>query len=197
MHPVGPGINNLRSSRHITRATTSTLLNHLKQCEYQTPEVQQQAKAASEKIPVDQLRTPMKHQSSLVPSHAIGMSCSCSASSSLQQPPSNDHFYQSHTVTGISDPTGCCPPEHLVDDAISNISGHSLAPSDSLSRVASRAPSRPSVGEYSTWTADLQNRFEELLVHITASAGLPLSWVDNLEFEEFVLQFIPHARPVS
>ncbi|THU76269.1 hypothetical protein K435DRAFT_705179, partial [Dendrothele bispora CBS 962.96] len=29
------------------------------------------------------------------------------------------------------------------------------------------------------------------------SAGLPLSWVDNLEFDAFVSEFIPGAKPVS
>jgi len=44
---------------------------------------------------------------------------------------------------------------------------------------------------------DRQQRFEELIVRLTASAGLPLSWVDNLEFDAFLSEFVPGAWAVS
>ncbi|KAJ3755217.1 hypothetical protein EV360DRAFT_20101, partial [Lentinula raphanica] len=47
------------------------------------------------------------------------------------------------------------------------------------------------------WTTDHQRRYEEILIRLTASAGLPLSWVDNLEFDAFISQFIPQAKAVS
>ena len=45
------------------------------------------------------------------------------------------------------------------------------------------------------WNAANQLGFENRLARLTASAGLPLSWVDNLEWIGFVEEFIPHAQP--
>ncbi|EIN04484.1 hypothetical protein PUNSTDRAFT_17540, partial [Punctularia strigosozonata HHB-11173 SS5] len=47
------------------------------------------------------------------------------------------------------------------------------------------------------WDGAMQARFESRIARITASAGLPLSWVDNLEFKAFVEDFIPAARLFS
>ncbi|KIK52707.1 hypothetical protein GYMLUDRAFT_64074 [Collybiopsis luxurians FD-317 M1] len=134
-------------------------------------------------------------KSSQAPSHVVGMSHS---SSSIIQPAlSNEqHFpHQSHVIslnsplmtsTSLADGGA----EHIpADDAISSISSGSLAPSDSLSRVVLHAQAH--------CQQNLQSRYEELLICITASTGLPLSWVDNLEFDAFVAQFIPQAKPVS
>ncbi|TFK17852.1 hypothetical protein FA15DRAFT_604314 [Coprinopsis marcescibilis] len=47
------------------------------------------------------------------------------------------------------------------------------------------------------WTKDDQRDFENKLGELTVSAGLPLSWVDNPQFLEFMDRFIPSAKPPS
>lgn len=43
------------------------------------------------------------------------------------------------------------------------------------------------------WSPELQAKFETCLARLTAAAGLPLSWVDNPEWIDFVHQFLPGA----
>ena len=82
----------------------------------------------------------------------------------------------------------------------------SLAPSDSISvNSQSSGPNlscRPSQRglenplpptEYMAWTLEKQRSFENQLGHLTASADLPFSWVDNPEWAAFVDEFIPAA----
>ncbi|KAJ3764935.1 hypothetical protein FB446DRAFT_709872 [Lentinula raphanica] len=47
-----------------------------------------------------------------------------------------------------------------------------------------------------TWTGD-QHQFEELIARLMASAGLPLSWVNNIEFDTLVREFIPGMKSIS
>ena len=47
------------------------------------------------------------------------------------------------------------------------------------------------------WTAARQAHFEAQLMHLTASAGLPLSWVENSEWLSFCTEFIPSAKSPS
>jgi len=42
-----------------------------------------------------------------------------------------------------------------------------------------------------------QMRFEERMIRLTASAGLPLSWVENPEWLNFCTEFIPQAKSPS
>jgi hypothetical protein len=88
-------------------------------------------------------------------------------------------------------------------------SGSSLAPSDSISVRASsqprslrsrshtRSPLPQSQSPCPEWTQAHQLRFEERLVRLTASAGLPLSWVENPEWIEFCTESIPPAKSPS
>ena len=47
------------------------------------------------------------------------------------------------------------------------------------------------------WSQELQARFETQIARLTASAGLPLTWVDNPEWIDFVHQFLPAAKSPS
>ncbi|KAF9035772.1 hypothetical protein BJ165DRAFT_1307486, partial [Panaeolus papilionaceus] len=47
------------------------------------------------------------------------------------------------------------------------------------------------------WNSDRQTDYENSIARLTASAGLPLSWVDNPEFIAFKEKFIPAAKPVT
>lgn len=88
----------------------------------------------------------------------------------------------------------------------------SLAPSDSVSvsmrssrsrrssRVASfnsPASQAQSLDMSLAWSDARQMRFEERILRLTASAGFPLSWVENPEWLNFCTEFIPQAKPPS
>ena len=47
------------------------------------------------------------------------------------------------------------------------------------------------------WLPEYQGKFEERIARLTVSAGLPLSWVDNPEWIDFVNDFLPSARSPS
>ena|ERR1700722_389681 len=47
------------------------------------------------------------------------------------------------------------------------------------------------------WTSTRQDRFEERVTRLTVAAGLPLSWVDNTNWQELVQEFIPGAKSPS
>ena len=107
------------------------------------------------------------------------------------------------------------PPGFLQDTNSGHMTPNSLAPSDSISQAhnsnslsaeshssgpgISRRPSRrglgnvPPVADYMAWTSEKQRSFENRLGRLTASAGLPFSWVDNPEWMAFVDEFIPAA----
>jgi hypothetical protein len=48
--------------------------------------------------------------------------------------------------------------------------------------------------QYTAWNSEKQQSFENRLGRLTASAGLPFSWVDNPEWLAFVDEFVPAAR---
>lgn len=70
-------------------------------------------------------------------------------------------------------------------------------PSRSTSRSTSRSHSVISTDLTNHWSGDKQRRFEYRLTRLTASAGLPLSWVDNPEWIDFCEDFIPAAKSPS
>jgi hypothetical protein len=47
------------------------------------------------------------------------------------------------------------------------------------------------------WSSAQQKNFENCIACLTASAGLPLSWVDNAEFVAFIGEFSPAAKSPS
>ncbi|KAF9456718.1 hypothetical protein BDZ94DRAFT_1177124 [Collybia nuda] len=44
------------------------------------------------------------------------------------------------------------------------------------------------------WTPFKQSHFERKIARVTASGGLPLSWVENLEVQSFFEEFVPGAN---
>ncbi|KAF9782368.1 hypothetical protein BJ322DRAFT_1010247 [Thelephora terrestris] len=47
------------------------------------------------------------------------------------------------------------------------------------------------------WLPEFQRKFEERIARLTVSAGMPLSWVDNPEWIDFINDFVPSARSPS
>lgn len=71
--------------------------------------------------------------------------------------------------------------------------------SRSASQPAFPSPLNPTTGQRKRRPFDdaTQERFETRVMRLTASANLPLSWVDNLEWIRLCEEFIPKARPIS
>jgi hypothetical protein len=44
------------------------------------------------------------------------------------------------------------------------------------------------------WPKEKQTSFENHIARLTASAGFPLSWVDNAEWIDFCTEFLPAAK---
>jgi hypothetical protein len=53
------------------------------------------------------------------------------------------------------------------------------------------------IDDTSVWSPERQKQFEERIARLTVSAGLPLSWVDNPEWIDFIRDFLPSARSPS
>lgn len=62
---------------------------------------------------------------------------------------------------------------------------------------APRSSSNLRPAEAIVWTKEQQESFEDAIGRLTASGGLPLSWVDNPEWLGLVDQFIPGATSPS
>ena len=88
-------------------------------------------------------------------------------------------------------------------------SSSSLGPSDSIS-IAPWSSSRRGRGHLSllassgssavldmAWSSERQMHFEVRLMRLTASAGFPLSWVENPEWLNFCTEFLPQAKSPS
>lgn len=91
-------------------------------------------------------------------------------------------------------PSRASTPSIAPGDSISNVSGPRLRRQRSRVEGDTGSPA-PSPGMH--WNSDRQKDFEKQIGRLTASAGLPLSWVDNPEFITLIDTFIPAANPPS
>lgn len=76
-------------------------------------------------------------------------------------------------------------------------SGSASAASTSGPQIPRRMSRQPSLPNPNLWDSAKQKRFETRVARLTASAGLPLAWVDNIEFIDLIAEFIPGAKPPS
>jgi hypothetical protein len=215
------------------RSASSTLLNHLADCLYQTDQIRSRAlndPASSKSLRSLSASGPAESTSSLrmMDQARVGGGHVPHITYPPQQPipgastgPGTlDHWHQSLPFHSIN-PTPSPLPSPLI---FSSGLSESLAPSDSISQTNSQhgsgpsasADSQGSVGlhdrilrrslsrrgtqalninnQYTTWSTEKQQSFENRLGRLTASAGLPFSWVDNPEWLAFVDEFIPAAQ---
>ena len=173
----------------------STLLTHLCNCELQSPQIKQWA-ADQKKLNVSPSCRTVVGVCTLIPS----------LSHSLNSPPLPSPIFRENFVSSPSCPA--TPPfSYLSLQQLS--SADSIHPSSSASVVSaltSSGYSVPSVAhqtllsrsrgpsggiEIPFWNDMKKWEFEQLLVHLMASAGLLFSWVENPEWilvcEEFLL----------
>jgi len=115
----------------------------------------------------------------------------------------SDHW-QSRPGSPALTEAGSLRPEDSVSMASSQSSQSHRAPlscSSSLHLAALNAPINSQllapINIGPIWTTARQAMFENRLARLTASAGLPLAWVDNIEWLLFLQDFLPAATPVS
>lgn len=124
-------------------------------------------------------------------------------------------------------PMSHSPPSSIYLNASGNSSADSISPFDSISmggasasRMNSQPPSRPAsrVGQVTqalrrrgsyvpgiisqdtlapNWSAARKKAFEKRILRLTASAGFPLSWTENLEWRLFCEEFVTGAPTIS
>jgi hypothetical protein len=94
-------------------------------------------------------------------------------------------------------------------------SADSVSPFDSISQPPSRPSSQmgrtllrrrsynpgthlqPDMFSAQHWSPTRKKAFEKRIMRLTASAGFPLSWTENLEWRLFCDEFVPGAPPIS
>ena len=177
------------------------LTNHLVSCDHQPQEVR--ARAQDQKVH----RSPRRHR------HAPAEGAEASSSRHQITPPP----YPT-PIFHVRSPSDSQQPAYMLSvsrPALSSRSTYvstsssnsSLAPSDSISERSSVPLSRPRRGHRRTsspsqvldlsWPDGRQAYFEDRITRLTASAGLPLSWIENPEWLNFCTEFIPQAKSPS
>ena len=111
--------------------------------------------------------------------------------------PSTFNLPQDFTISSGQSTPSLAPSDsisqiHIADSQL----GSGLHPSRGSHHVLSRQGSRMNIdnSQYMLWTPEKQQSFENRLGRLTASAGLPFSWVDNPEWLAFVDEFTPAAQ---
>jgi hypothetical protein len=193
-------------SRGWLRGATTTLVNHLRNCDEQLQATRSLAESQH-----DGISSRQGHRTSLglglqFKSHSEP-NTSANHSSMSQNSPlgfSTSRSYDSYD--------GSVPPSPALSfnsnfHSGSPALGYSPAVSDSylpLTNAPSRSQSQlglrrvQSRQSFSTpWTPQQQKSFETRIARLTASAGLPLSWVDNVEWIDFCQEFVPAAKSPS
>jgi hypothetical protein len=179
------------------RYAGSTLINHLKICERQTPEVRAVAKheSVSPRKPSASSSHLRNTQSPWPPSNPSAPHYSPSYPQML--PPSAPSTRAcSPTASTSSLPPLPSPYTNLL---VPMEQSPLLSPGHPLTNHPTpRSRSQSILIDDSTvWPPGFQVLFEQRIARLTVSAGLPLSWVDNPEWIDFVHDFLPAARSPS
>ncbi|KAH9024118.1 hypothetical protein EDB84DRAFT_1440775 [Lactarius hengduanensis] len=200
------------SNRPWLSARTDQLLNHLIGCSNQPRDVRERASAQKEQ---GSARSPRNLRSRhhaeegtgigpILPlayqRHSVSPYPSPRLPSLHIQSPSDAHQYQHSLAVG---PSSSYERESSVASSSSS-DARSVTPFDNVSirSFPSRSSRRssnhvPFVPPELSWSEGRQTRFEERLIRLTASAGLPLLWVENPEWLDFCVEFLPQARSPS
>lgn len=182
----------------------NTLLNHLKSCPNRTDDIRELAVLELNESKAPRSRGNI-HPPAFSPSPPYSELDSLSLSitppyGSPVFPPTRSGSLQGSpamTVTGLSSsPTLYAPSTSLPPLPANTAHGVRQLPSAGH-RTSSRASSLAPAVPQTAWSMESQREFESRIARITASANIPLSWVDDPEFVAFVRRFIPAARPVS
>jgi len=176
----------------------STLINHVKICSWQSTE--NRARARHERP-----TSPKKASSSSAVSRSIQLPWPISvypntsqrgSPAYLQMPPPSTVPSRSHSpaLSTSSLPALPSPYTHLLPIDQSPLLGPDYPTGHNTPRSRSQSVL---VDDPGIWPVEVQRKFEERIARLTVSAGLPLSWVDNPEWIDFVTDFLPSARSPS
>ena len=185
------------------RGETSTLLNHLRKCEHQPQNVRDEAETeywvrkrtvpVTFAIPAVQDTTP-----NLLPFDAPQ---GTPGTSYLPIPFVNRPNYYQGSISSYSTPAESQSNSPYPDSLILRQSGSrssSVARSSSIARSSSVTAHSVNQNSHAEWSVDRQNTFNTRLGRLTASAGLPISWIENPEFALFCQEFVhPSANVPS
>lgn len=204
------------------RSAPSTLLNHLASCVHQTNVIRDAASRDSARTSVSSPRGRRRQAAinnfaasgSVPPIHSALFQNDSAAQDLSVLPFNNPSLTPYHSVYGTQinayqhAQSPALPSPLILSPAVPfppalSISSPGLRPEDSASASGSRgsqivARASPQVlvqnFPFGIWNQDRQSDFEKRLAKITASAGLPLAWVDNPEWIGFCDTFIPQAH---
>lgn len=189
-------------SRGWIRGATSTLINHLKSCPFQSEAVREKAAAPRSSVPPNllPLQIPLPPDSSLSPSSqftAAGPSNGPGTHEWFSVAPQNSFFRPQLSPLIPGTPLLGIYDSNTNSPIIGSDSGSASAPSLPNAPSSRRMSRQLSLPHLNPWDSTKQKRFEMRIARLTASAGLPLSWVDNIEFIDLISDFIPGAKPPS
>lgn len=196
-------------SRGWLRGATSTLLNHLKGCPYQSQAVHKKASdsvqgknAAQPEAPhadspaTYSLNSPQLQGYSYL--NAIAGPSNGPGTHDWLLAPQNSPFQpQLSPLIPVTPLLGVAYDCNLNSPVVGSDSGSGSTASISSAPLSRRMSRQPSLPVPQLWDSTKQKRFETRVARLTASAGLPLSWVDNIEFIDLISDFIPGAKPPS
>ena len=179
------------------RYTKSTLINHVKTCTRQTVGNRASTKHDSPKKPSTMSSARRNIQ---LPAWPLPNSQPGTSQHSLQyypmllpsMPPSQSHSpaISNSSLSALPSPyTNLLVP---MDQSPPPTPGYLTGNATPRSRSQSIPINKPSV-----WPVEFQRRFEERIARLTVSAGLPLLWVDNPKWIDFITDFLPLARSPS
>lgn len=181
------------------RYAKSTLLNHVKTCSRQTAENRALAKHNS---PRKSSTSGSVHQNiqppAWPPPNAQPGTSQYSPQYYQMLPPSMPPS-QSHSPALSTSSLSALPSPYIglmvpMDQSPPLTPGYLTGNATPRSRSQSISINDPVA---SMWPVGFQRKFEERIARLTVSAGLPLSWVDNPEWIDFVHDFLPSARSPS
>lgn len=193
-----------------TRYAAKTCINHLKSCPNQPPGICQQARDASPQKPQPRF-SPYVGTPWLGATPTPGMLFSGPGSSQMlppqSRPPSQLNspalYLQSSTLPSPIGSVGPSPQLSALSFPLINTLptpyGNPLhfVQSPIASPLYPPTPHLVQLSNREDWSQTQQKEFEIQIARLTASAGLPLSWVDNPEWIDFVHQFLPAAKSPS
>jgi hypothetical protein len=198
---------------------SKTMANHLLSCDLQTRDTKQRIEAHKEKYSDSTTKSPTRQRILPPIPHMTdpGLPSGSSGLSSIPTPipqlhvPDHPLRYQPYPMEALRYRESFEPD--MPPSATSSFD--SLHPSESASQVSYQGPSsRPSSrlgrrrsslfpsnvpGELMVpvWSAARTRLFEHRILRLTASAGFPLSWVENPEFQAIREEFIPGSPHIS
>jgi len=205
------------------RYAVSTCLNHLKSCQNHPPDIRQQAEVSGSprKQRYSPYGTTWSGQSGVTP---LPSNFPSGLRSSQMLPPSlppSTRFNSpalhlqisplpSPMISALPSPQLSALASPLIDTfplSYGNYYGNPLHPNHSpavstphslhAELVTSHVSQTTLPLGLGDWSQELQVNFETQIARLTASAGLPLSWVDNPEWIDFIHQFLPAAKSPS